>query len=71
MPYPRKHLVKVNNHPVAQRYTNERVIEITAPDGTGLLLELRWDSETLVVNPYRCDDNVTVIGRTATPSIES
>ena len=46
------------------------IVEVTAPDGTGLLLEFdtHRDNGGLLINPYRADRGVTLRLRDHTPT---
>lgn len=52
--------VKINTSPVAQRYTDEKVIEYSSPNGGGLIAFREMSDGTLIVEPYRHDATVVI-----------
>jgi hypothetical protein len=59
----------VNLDPIAGRYaaSDERIIAVSAPDGTGCLVSVRCetgDGQALRVEVYRADPGVYVYGPT-------
>lgn len=52
--------VKINTSPVAQHYADEKIIEISSPNGGGLIAFRLTDDGELIIEPYRLDDTVKV-----------
>jgi hypothetical protein len=53
-------LVTINTRPVAQNYSDEKIIEYSSPSGGGLIAFVLRDGR-LRVEPYRHDDTVDIV----------
>jgi hypothetical protein len=54
---------KINTRPVAGHYAapDELIVEFSHPNGGGLI-SIRATDTGVIVDVYRCDDTVTVLG---------
>lgn len=59
---PKRSRIRVDTSPVAQRYSDEKIIEFSDSRGNGGLIAFKETDDGVQVQLYRCDPTVTVIG---------